>query len=216
MAKKIMFGITIILLGVLLLLNNFGINTLSWSFSVIWPIFVFALGIGEMIDNRRLNITSVILIVLGLYFYNLDIITISFWSVVMPILLILIGIVIILPYKKPDFVVNKKSDANLCSVFSGITNVCESDDFQKADITAIFGGAELDLRKASTKGKAICNSVVVFGGVDIRLPEGWKINTDGVTCIFGGVEDSRKFDNEKAKNTLYITGTVIFGGIEIK
>lgn len=219
MAKKILIGITIIVLGIMLLLNNCDIHIFDWSFSVMWPIFIFILGIGEAIDNRKLNITSIILIVIGLYFflYNLDIIQISFWSIIMPILLIIIGISLIFPKKKPDFVVSKKSDIDVCAIFSGIDNVCESDNFQSANVTAIFGGAELDLRKAKVKDdKCSCNSTVAFGGVDIKIPDDWQVNTDGVTCIFGGVSDSRKIRAEKCKNTLYLTGTVVFGGIDIK
>jgi hypothetical protein len=55
-----------------------------------------------------------------------------------------------------------------------------------------------------------------FGGIEIRVPAEWKIIVDS-NPIFGAIEDKRKtFPQVEDAPKLYIRGTVIFGGIEIK
>lgn len=219
MFKKIIIGLSIFIIGALMLLSNFKIIQSGIGLFELWPIFIFALGIGEIIDAKRVNITSSILILLGFYFllYNLDIIDISFGKIVFPFILIIIGIAIIFPKRinKSKFI-SSKSDVTLTSVFSGMTNKSESKEFNKADITTIFGGATLDLREAKAKNnECLCTCEVVFGGADILIPDDWEVNTDSVTCIFGGIEN-KKSSSKNNKSTLYLTGTVVFGGIEIK
>ena len=43
-------------------------------------------------------------------------------------------------------------------------------------MVAVFGGVELDLRKAAMKSNQVrveCNAV--FGGIEIRVPETWMV-----------------------------------------
>lgn len=92
-------------------------------------------------------------------------------------------------------------------------------------IDAVFGGADLDLRRAKIKDKAIVRTSSVFGGIIIYVPEDVKVEVAS-TAIFGGVTDKRKNaknkkDDEakKAENagkTLYIEATCVFGGVEIR
>ncbi len=96
-----------------------------------------------------------------------------------------------------------------------------SQDFQGGDITAIFGGIELDLTEANIQtNEATLAITAIFGGVEVRVPPNWQVAFRGAP-IFGGVEDktrtSRVVDpaNPNLK-VLVITGAVIFGGLEIK
>lgn len=218
MMKKMLFGVGVLAVGILILLANLDVISIGLTFRKIWPVFVLAFGIGDMIDARKINITGIVLTVIGAYFilYNFSIINISFMKVAFPLILILIGLYIIFSKKNCDQKIkDSKSDITLSSTFSSIENKCISKKFKKATITTIFGGATLDLRDADTVEECFCESTVIFGGADIFVPENWNINTDNVTCIFGGVENTRR-NVKEADKTLYLTGLVLFGGIEIK
>jgi hypothetical protein len=51
------------------------------------------------------------------------------------------------------------------AVFSG-QDVRITDEFFGANLTAVFGGVDLDLREAVIKQDVVINGMVVFGGVD--------------------------------------------------
>ncbi|MFT7002026.1 MAG: putative membrane protein, partial [Spirosomataceae bacterium] len=62
---------------------------------------------------------------------------------------------------------------------------------------------------------------VLFGGIELVVPSDWEVKSD-VTALFGGFSNKkRSFQNDAAvvttgKKVLYIKGTVLFGGGEIK
>jgi hypothetical protein len=58
---------------------------------------------------------------------------------------------------------------------------------------------------------------VLLGGGEIRVPEGWDV-TINVSAIGGAVDDKRATlpTTEEHRPKLLITGTVLFGGIEVK
>ena len=175
MMKKILIGFTILGVGVLILLGN--INVITYSNSLlrkIWPVLLLAFGIGEMIDSKRINVMGIIFTVIGCYFtlYNFDILKVSFFEIVFPVLLILVGLCIIIPRKGNGKRIEvKKSDIVLNSAFGGIENKCIAKNFKKATITTIFGGATLDLRDADMDKECVCEATVIFGGADIFVQD---------------------------------------------
>ena len=221
MFKKILLGIIVLAIGFGILLSNFYVLPFEISFLKTWPLLVILIGIGELFDVKKLTLTSIILLIIGSYFllYNYEVIAVPFSKIVFPLLLIVFGVSLLLPKNYGKVIrKNTKSDMNVTSVFSDVNNRSESKDFKKVTITTIFGGATVDLRNVTLKhNECICEASIVFSGVDIFIPEGWEVNTDGLTCIFGGVENKSILKTDsKTKNILYLTGTVIFGGIDVK
>ncbi len=101
-------------------------------------------------------------------------------------------------------------------------------EFKGCRVDAVFGGADVDLRKAKIRHKAILRTSSVFGGIIVYVPDDVKVEVAS-TSIFGGVSDKRKDgkDNKKAKDekndekvdgkkTLYIDANCVFGGLEIR
>lgn len=89
-------------------------------------------------------------------------------------------------------------------------------------IDAVFGGADLDLRKSKIQDKAIVRASSIFGGIIIYAPNDVNVEVAS-TAIFGGVSDKRKDkktgEDKKSGNagkTLYIEATCVFGGVEIR
>jgi predicted membrane protein len=105
------------------------------------------------------------------------------------------------------------------SVFGGGHKVIHSDSFKGGNITAIFGGSEIDLTQCKlAPGENYIDVVIIFGGSTIVVPNNWDVILN-VTPLFGG------FSNKKSRyvssgtepaGTLIIKGVVLFGGGEIK
>ena len=92
-----------------------------------------------------------------------------------------------------------------------------SQNFQGGQVSAIFGGVELDLRDAVLGSEeAVIEATVVCGGIELRVPKDWRVNIR-TTTMFGGAENNRPQPSAAdAKGELTITGTVVCGGIEVR
>ncbi len=104
------------------------------------------------------------------------------------------------------------------AIFGGGHRRIDSQEFQGGSAVALFGGVQLDLRKADMKLPEVNVDVTAaFGGVEIKVPETWAVSMR-VTSIFGGYDD--KTHAPPAGTTpaplLVITGATIFGGLSVK
>lgn len=89
--------------------------------------------------------------------------------------------------------------------------------FTGCKVDAVFGGADVDLRKAKIVNKAILRASSVFGGIIVYVPDDVNVEVAS-TSIFGGVSDKRKNVNKdkSSKTTLYIDANCVFGTVEIR
>lgn len=104
------------------------------------------------------------------------------------------------------------------SIFGSVKAKNSSPNFAKASATAIFGGVELDLTEAIMAGnEAMLDCFAAFGGIDVKVPTGWKVISNGIP-LFGGFENKTvNLQNPTAEEKkLIIKGMAMFGGVEIK
>jgi len=223
----ILMGAILVLTGVAILLDHMGyvsVYSLWWRF---WPLLVVLVGVVNFVSRDRS--WGVFLMAAGVLLQLNQLgITHFGWRDFWPMLLIAIGILVLWGSfgwnKKPPVPQSAPGDPhttlNEAVVFGGLERRMTSQDFQGGDITAIFGGVELDLTEAHIQAnEATLAITAIFGGVELRIPVGWQIAFRGAP-IFGGIEDKTRtprMDNATSDlKTLVITGTVIFGGLEIK
>lgn len=105
------------------------------------------------------------------------------------------------------------------AIFGGGSKIIFSDNFQGGNITAIFGGSEINLMNCKlAEGENVLDVLMVFGGSTIIVPKEWNVVIN-VTSILGG------FSNKSVRNpnlivdqsrTLIIKGLTLFGGGEVK
>jgi predicted membrane protein len=101
------------------------------------------------------------------------------------------------------------------AMWSGLQRRVASPSFRRAELTAIMGGIELDLRQAGTEnGEAVIDVFVLWGGIEITVPPDWAVSNQ-VTPILGGSED-KSTGTQQARNRLIVKGVVIMGGVDIK
>jgi predicted membrane protein len=93
-----------------------------------------------------------------------------------------------------------------------------TDDFQGGQISTTFGGVDIDLRQAGMRGdSAVLDINCIFGGVEIKIPRNW-IAVSQVAAIFGGIGNSsaQPASDMPGVKRLYLKGSVVFGGVEVK
>jgi hypothetical protein len=105
------------------------------------------------------------------------------------------------------------------NIFGGLKKNIISKDFQGGEIVTIFGGSELNLTQADVTGRITLEVTQIFGGIKLIVPPHWRIQSEELVSIFGGVDDKRPilanptYDEHRV---LVLRGTNIFGGIDIK
>ncbi|HTU99897.1 MAG TPA: DUF5668 domain-containing protein [Luteitalea sp.] len=101
------------------------------------------------------------------------------------------------------------------AVMAGFERSNNSQTFRGGDITAVMGGCEIDLRHASMRTPASIDVFVMWGGVELRVPEDWTVELRGVPILAGFVDKTRQPALATEKR-LVIRGMALMGGVEIK
>jgi predicted membrane protein len=233
--SKLLTGLFVLTIGILILLDQIGIEIPEVLRS--WELILIMIGLVILVKHNFKNFGGYLFLIVGaalmLNDYYPELIQMR---IVWPSIIILFGIsIIIKSFNSPKF--NKKhkntiSDTNYDSnasftknendyfesstFFGSITKKIISEDFKGATITSVFGGTEIDLTDAIIAESAIIDITAVFSGITIVLPADWNIKSD-LSSIFGGVDDKRiKNENlNQTKKTLFLKGTCIFGGIDL-
>jgi len=225
----LVFGVAIVAIGVLFLLENFGVPVgFLWGY---WPVILIAIGLAKMVDSRDTSgrtggaivlLVGVVLIAdkIRLPFLN----NVSLWAL-WPLAVIAFGFIMLwgalenkgappMPWTTPA----NPGSVNMFSVFGG-SNRRITGDFKGAEMVAIFGGGGLDLRNATMSAdEAVINVNTVFGGFEIRVPDTWVVHLQ-VAGIFGGHEDKTHLPDPRLvpnPKRLIIRGSAIFGGLGVK
>lgn len=103
------------------------------------------------------------------------------------------------------------------AMFGGSDLRVTSHAFEGGDLTAIFGGHEIDLREAQMAGPSAEIQADAFcGGVSLRVPQSWRVTVDG-PAIFGGIE-SKTLTPPEGENAphLIVKAFAMLGGVEVK
>jgi len=212
--KRAIFGIILVIVGAVFLLENLGFNVSFPRFLFQWQIILIIIGAVNLISGNKQS--GFILIGVGIFFYlqYFNIIdSRTFW----PVILIIVGIVFVLRGKK-SIINSGENHHNFfdeVAIFGGSQKKFVSDSLQGGKITNIFGGSEIDLRGAIAKEGAVIEIFTMFGGCDIIVPDNWNVISE-VTAIFGGFSDNRVNISEDPIVNVYIKGLTILGGGDLK
>ena len=120
---------------------------------------------------------------------------------------------------RPQFVVGDGSSTEvdrMVAVFGGVERHGRWRMRARSQVTAVFGGVDLDLREADFDAPVVEITVATcFGGVDLKVPAGVTVRTETVN-IFGGTEVKNVGEPVEGAPTLVIKGVVFFGGVSVK
>ena len=210
------FGILIVTVGALLLLDNADVLDSGEVIGTWWPIPVIVGGLLSFAANPRHWIPPLVLVGGGVALLLRSTGVIEDLSGVFPILLILLGVLVIAGRGFGTSKTEVGDSLNSFNVFSGSEMASHSSSFEGGRVGAVFGGAEIDLRDATPAPGATLDVFTAFGGVEIRVPDGWRVDIGGMP-LFGGFENATTKDRlgDDAPR-LRIDATVLFGGLEVK
>ncbi len=219
--SHMILGLTIILIGVLFTLDNLDVLNAEDYFRY-WPIALVAVGLAKVAQSRSgcgSPVGGVILTIIGgwLLFDNLGYVTLEFWNF-WPLILVFIGGMIVwqaLRGRERRAPSDGSDTVNAVAILSGVNRGSNSTAFKGGELTAVMGGCEVDLRNASINGEAVLDVFAMWGGIEIRVPDGWTV-IGRVTPILGGFEDRTRAPQTATTNRLTVRGMVIMGGVEIK
>jgi len=125
----------------------------------------------------------------------------------------ILGIAILAKMVLRSTATEETQEIDLVNIFGGEHLVSSADPFFGGKITNLFGGTILDLRKANPAPTGIYIDVlVVFGGLSLMVPDGWRVVFDG-TVVGGGFDDSTRPATDPDAPLLRIGGLVAAGGI---
>lgn len=223
--SDIMWGLILIIIGVILGGNALDIFNINLFFDGWWTLFIIVpTFIGLVTEKDKTgNIIGLIIGLLlllscrGLFDFKL------IWKLIFPLIFVIIGLSLIFKNNINKEVNEKikKLNENLSSndgytaTFSGQNLNFDGEEFKGSNLNAIFGGIKLDLRKAIINEDIVINASSIFGGIDIYIPDNCKVKIKS-NSIFGGVSNNKKCNVDDNSYTIYINASCMFGGVEIK
>jgi hypothetical protein len=108
----------------------------------------------------------------------------------------------------------ESDELSLVAVFDGIEIKSRAKAFKGGSMLAWFGGIAVDLRDAELAPDAQLSVHALFGGIAIKTPPGWRIESD-VKALAGGVDARTPSQDDPDAPVLALTGRALFGGVSV-
>lgn len=218
-----LWGLVLIIVGVIFGLNALEITNINVFFDGWWTLFIIVPCFIDLFkDTEKTGDIIGLAIGICLFLACQDIINFELiWKLIIPFILVVVGISVIFKdtintkVKKEIKKLNKNSQKEYGATFAGQTVDFSNEEFNGCDLSAVFGGVKCDLKDSIIKEDTVINASAVFGGITIYTPNDINVKITSVP-IFGGVSDERKIKNKEGQKVIYINATCIFGGVEIK
>ena len=219
-SNNIIWGFILIAVGIIFGLNALDITDINIFFDGWWTLFIIVPCLLGLVKGKEFagNLIGLLIGVVLLLMCN-DIVSFDLISkLLLPVILITLGILLLSKDFLRNNIKNKiksievSNDNEFYAIFGSNSIKPKQEEVNGASLNAIFGELKCDLRDSKITKDIVINATSVFGGMTIIVPEDVNIITTA-TPLFGGVENKVKSKN--STNTIYIKGTVLFGGIEI-
>jgi len=227
--KRVLLGGILIFLGAIFLLNTMDILQFRFAHVVFsWPFVMLVIGMFVLVNTEKKFLGGILSGIGALFLIPRIFPEVEYNAgIIFPVILIVLGTYIIFKRRKMDpelgsfpgtLKVNKDKIDDV-SIFGGGTKIISSNNFQGGNVTAIFGGSEINFMNCQlAEGDNVLDVLCIFGGTTIIVPKEWNVVIN-VTSILGG------FSNKAIRNpsividqskTLHIKGLAMFGGGEVK
>jgi hypothetical protein len=108
----------------------------------------------------------------------------------------------------------ESDEVALVAIFDGVALKSRATEFRGGSMLAWFGGVAVDLREATLAPGAHVSANSLFGGVAIRVPQGWRVESS-LVAVAGGVAVNVPEPDDPDAPTLTIDGLAAFGGIAV-
>jgi len=222
MSNRILFGLLLILLGIIFFIDELGVSQLlgfdsGALLSVYWPLILVFIGIVMLLQDKIKP--GLFFVTLGGAFQVAQLYEVSFWQIFWPFLLIWFGISILIKSPKKRRIASSSSEIITTDEidemieFSESTIMVDSDNFKGGKVRVAFGEAKIDLTKAKlSKDGAELTVNGSFAGIKIYVPKSWKVKPVGSASL-----GSWKDETSKASKgpELVVSGSINLGEVII-
>lgn len=221
--SKVLWGIVLIVLGIIIGCNALGYTHINIFFDGWWTLFIIIPCFIDLFNGNESKVGNLIGIAIGVILmlacnglFDFDIIL----KLIVPIILVIIGLSMIFNETIKSEISKKvkqgKKDGleNIVATFAEQNVNKDNEDFRGADVEAIFGGVNLNIKNANLGNETYIKTTSIFGGIEIIVPSDVNVKVKS-TPIFGGV--SNKCVNQKeSTKVIYVDAFSLFGGVDIK
>src|SRR5688500_4602492 len=195
---QIILGLLIVAFGVILTLDNLDYIE-AGDILRYWPLLLVAFGLARIVGTNCTSgrLSGGVMVIIGLWLTADELVMFPldfqrWW----PMILVAIGGLILFRAFRggeqhgPEAQLTTDATVSEVAIWSGKVRRITSPMFRRADLTAIMGGVEVDLRGASTGGQeAVIDVFAWWGGIEITVPPDWAVSNQ-VVVFMGGVDDS--------------------------
>jgi predicted membrane protein len=223
LTAQVLLGVFVIIIGVLFTLDNLEVLNAE-DFLRYWPAGLVALGGLKLWHASRQGqgwFGGLLFMLIGAVMLIERIVYIRFdlrdaW----PLVLVFLGAFLVWRgFGRTRRPAGADSSAHISglAIMGGFERRSNSPAFDGGDLTAILGGCEVDLRRASIAPgtEALIDVFAFWGGIDIKVPEDWTL-VNRVVPLMGGVEDKTSVPQPPAAKRLVLRGIVVMGGVSVK
>jgi hypothetical protein len=226
LTPQVAIGLMVVAIGVIFTLDNLGI-IFAEDYVRYWPVTIVIIGAVKVWSARKDGhgwFSGLLFLGVGSYML---INRIAYIRIdpreLFPLLLVFLGGYMVW---RGFFGVSRSGTAsdglNRFSAFAcmgGCVRRSNSQAFEGADLTALMGGCEVDLREASIAPNtdAVIDIFAFWGGIDMKIPDDWIV-INRVMPLMGGVDDKTRAPvaSSTPVKRLIVRGIVIMGGVGIK
>lgn len=221
--NSIIWGLALLAVSAVLILNAFEITSIEIFFDGWWTLFIIVPSLVGLFNGHD-KTANIIGLFIGTFLLlacqnilDFDIM----WKLIVPVIIAVIGIKMILGGIGRNKGLIKSMEANSddmktgFAAFSGQDICFDNEIFKGAELTSVFGGIKCDLRNAVFEGDTVINACCIFGGADIFLPDNVNIKVNS-NSLFGGIDNKKHQNSNGNQYTVYLNGTCIFGGVDVK
>ncbi len=206
---RLIFGLAVIAAGVLFWLDRMGRiearDYLHW-----WPVLPILIGLAQF--PYRKWVAGAVYVCIGLYFLfpliGLPRAHVRHVLGLWPLMISYAGFMLVQMALRSE-----ERTLSAAAVMGGNVQRVAS-RFRRAEAVAVMGGCEIDLTHAQIEHDAVVDVLAFWGGVEIRVPRGWRV-VSNATMLLGGLVI--KTDPAPAgAPQLLIRGAAVMAGIEVK
>jgi predicted membrane protein len=220
MVFRYWIGSLLIVLGLGALLDQMYFFNFGHWLSMLWPLAVILLGVLYLLTRETTTFGSILVTVFGtvMLLFTLGLANANILDLLWPTLLILAGVYFIFWMgRRPGSAINSSDFIQLFAVFSGPEVRLTTANFKGGNVTALFGGANIDLRESKLPPEgALVELTAAFGGITLFVPEEWKLEMTGLPLFGGWSNKSALHSIAPEAPTLRLRCLAFCGGIDVK
>ena len=215
-------GVVLVLIGLLLILTKEDFIPWGKVWGTWWPLVLIAIGVWRLLKGQPPPLVSgSILIAIGALAQLAELEVLP-WLYVFALLLAGIGVwMLVRPAGAAETGVRETREEEAFdrwSIFGAMEVAATSKAFRGGQACAVFGSVTLDLSGAVlAEGEAPLTLSAVFGSVELKVPEGWRVSLQG-TPILGSLTDRRRTKEAHAADAplLRVSAFTLLGSVEIQ